>query len=688
MTPDIDKKVKELFEQTPEEIGVGYGLVIKGGQYTGEKGFIFYVPKKIPRENLHPDEVLPSQISLAGTLHQTDVIEVGQITLLNCSPNVANNCYGWQSVSPPNRGTIRPIQGGISLSSDHRGVGTLGFLALDTETGSLVGVTNNHVVIGASFYTGNRLQPTIPLPLVPTDNEVNDNAYNTGEWGGGYLQLKIGEVVRYVPLFATVVAGVPQVIYNKVDGALISVLPSVASENESWRQYGLVGQTGPMPFATTAEINALLGQIAASSGRTSGVKEGPDCGLLIQSVNSVITVSPYPLRPSGGAARFQNCIAFTRINPVCDFPVAPGDSGSALCAIINGTYKIVGLVFALGDNGFTGIACRIDNVAAELGIEAWMGQTPNYVSAKNILSIPGVSNQKIQICQGEEYWQVGLYNSLVPCSPPAPSNTPSQTPSVTPTPSLTPSPTPTPCACTTYEIITGSNVISIQYTNCNTGVISYLGGGAPGTPYPPNSLIRLCSCAVPQGIGGSITVQNPVSGCTPYNLTISTVTGNVGDVVEVPIILNLNPSIQFQLGAISLWILYNSANLACATPFYTDLNPIFTQNTVFNCGTLDPVFGTGLRVLSFAWYDLSAPNWTTGILFKARFTILQPGTHPLIFPPDSAYYEVTDPNAIPYQPMTHPEWSCCCQSYPYSFCYPHQYPYYSFYKSMDHYICQ
>jgi surface protein len=39
-------------------------------------------------------------------------------------------------------------------------------------------------------------------------------------------------------------------------------------------------------------------------------------------------------------------------------------------------------------------------------------------------------------------------------------------------------------------------------------------------------------------------------------------------------------------------------------------------------------------------------------LFKIRFTVLQSGTHPLIFAPDPSYYEVADPNGIPYQPMT------------------------------------
>ena len=69
--------------------------------------------------------------------------------------------------------------------------------------------------------------------------------------------------------------------------------------------------------------------------------------------------------------------------------MAGGDSGSALFADMdgNGTYKIIGLVFA-GNGGdiddpnpgtHTGLACRIDNVASIMNIRAWSStETPDF----------------------------------------------------------------------------------------------------------------------------------------------------------------------------------------------------------------------------------------------------------------------------------------------------------------------
>ena len=42
------------------------------------------------------------------------------------------------------------------------------------------------------------------------------------------------------------------------------------------------------------------------------------------------------------------------------------------------TWKIIGLAFA--GNTFDGFACRIDDVASELGIQAWDGTTKNYLN--------------------------------------------------------------------------------------------------------------------------------------------------------------------------------------------------------------------------------------------------------------------------------------------------------------------
>jgi hypothetical protein len=50
------------------------------------------------------------------------------------------------------------MKGGISITSANNlgKVGTLGFIAVDNAKNALVGVTNNHVVVGTAFYTNYR----------------------------------------------------------------------------------------------------------------------------------------------------------------------------------------------------------------------------------------------------------------------------------------------------------------------------------------------------------------------------------------------------------------------------------------------------------------------------------------------------------------------------------------------------
>jgi hypothetical protein len=187
------------------------------------------------------------------------------------------------------------------------------------------------------------------------------------------------------------------------------------SDSESFKQYGLSG-TSVMPFATTSEINALVGNtLVSSSGRSTGVKQGPLCGLTIQGVSYATGVSGYKLQGTSTVAYFNNCISFTRLNPDCQYPIYPGDSGSALVATIGGVDKIVGLCFA--GSPTLGIACRIDQVSDQLGIEAWDGTTPNFVdlSSKKLVTVNGLSTTQTITCSGQTLYQVGLINGVRIC---------------------------------------------------------------------------------------------------------------------------------------------------------------------------------------------------------------------------------------------------------------------------------
>ena len=404
MNENIKNKIQELFDSTPEGVGVMFGNKIRNGEYTGEPSIVFTVEKKLPLSEIPSDQILPSSVEIDGVTYSTDVFESGVIETFACPSSVTSGCYSWQTITPGNRATVRPIKGGVSLTSQNTqgSVGTLGFLAVDTATGGLVGVTNNHVVIADAYYTSQRTLPGL------VQNETNDSAYQTGDIQPSSSSLKIGEVVRYVPISTP-----PS--YNQVDGALVSIDQSVMSNSESYKQFGLSG-TSVMPFATTAEIDALVGNVnVSSSGRSSGVKQGSLCGLSIQGVSYVTGVSGYKKQGNPTVAYFNNCISFTRVYPDCLYPIYPGDSGSGLIANIGGVDKIVGLCFA--GSSTLGIAARIDEVVSQLGIESWSGSTPNFIdlSSKKLVTTAGLSSEKTITCSGQTLWQVGLINSISTC---------------------------------------------------------------------------------------------------------------------------------------------------------------------------------------------------------------------------------------------------------------------------------
>ena len=418
----IKLKIKELFDNTPENVGVMFGKKVTNGKYTDETSIVFTVEKKIPINEIPDNEILPSTIEIDGTIYSTDVVEVGKIVPLACDTTTLNNCYSWSPVGttfPPNRNIIRPLQGGVSLTSySHAGtVGTLGFLAVDRTTNALVGVTNNHVVVKDAFYTAERDLSTNGV----IENEVLDYAFQSGETALLYSQLVVGDVIRYQPIKQQ-----PEI--NYVDGALVSIFSGTVSTGlsistpKSWMQYGLTGITMPMPFATTAEIDNLIitpPTEVKSAGRTTGAKQGV-CGLKVSGIHASITVGPYSLQGVSTNITYNECIAFTRTNPDCPYPDYAGDSGSALIAIINGKHKIIGLVFAgsgEGSSGTTGYACRIDKVAEALDIIAWDGANQNYINIDNkqFVSIPGGSYDKTLLCSGETYWQVGTTTNTYDC---------------------------------------------------------------------------------------------------------------------------------------------------------------------------------------------------------------------------------------------------------------------------------
>lgn len=365
-----------------------------------------------------------------------------------------------------NRQTQRPIKGGVSITSTSHAptyapatVGTMGLICQDSASGALVGLTNNHVVIRDAYYTSQRTytNPQNEYDLVDSSNTIQgDMVYQTGETqpvspGGAQ---EIGRVLRYVPIYTSLSSQNNPSLINKVDAAIFSLYctsstgATIINFTSSFQQVGLT-YTSSMPFASTAEIDNLINNNYElfSSGRTTGPKGSPDTLCPLRIIGYASFPIAYPLQGTQTLSNFTDVIAFvkpansssfTPTTPltsatICPYPVWGGDSGSTLIANIGGTWKIVGLVFAGNGTPYNpqtnlpnvtvnnivyplqvassiGYACRIDQVASQLGIKAWTGSAAPVVDHNNISykTISGSNDTKTLTCSGSTYWQVGL----------------------------------------------------------------------------------------------------------------------------------------------------------------------------------------------------------------------------------------------------------------------------------------
>ena len=413
---DIKLKVQELAMSTPNINSVSYGFKFVGKEQTDELCIMYGVEEKKPLSELSPEEILPSEIIVGEQVLRTDVFEISKAEMLACNP------YCGQVAGPnsaDNRAFTRPLKGGLSITSTNNvsTVGTMGFIGVHTETQTLVGVTNNHVLIKDAFFTSERNLAGV------IENEYSpiDYVYQNGETGSVPVDptYTIGQSLRYVPISKNNI--------NFVDGAILSLEAEDVDIATSYQQAGVSDYTLPLPFASTAEIDNLLttNPMLYSSGRTTGPKGGTSCPLRVFALFSS-TILTYNLQGVPTICQFLDQISYVKpendpsLSTICANPVYSGDSGSALIADFDGVRKIIGLVFAGGRvNGvfYYGYANRIDRVASELGIEAWDGTAKGYVDPSSITyktTYNGSSN-KILNCEGVNYWQVGLTTLDTPC---------------------------------------------------------------------------------------------------------------------------------------------------------------------------------------------------------------------------------------------------------------------------------
>jgi hypothetical protein len=426
----INEIIQEFYDKTPENVvAVGYGYKMVSGQFTEDKCITFTVKKKKRESRLSKEELIPKEIKVSENLTLKTDVKEGEIKKLF---NFDQSC----GFGPPfsngsaNRGIHRPVKGGSSVTNASVGAGwagTFGFIAVDNVDNCLVGVSNCHVAVDDGFIAPERgaeacltddYYEICPIDLTYSNSAFTDivqPAFADGGSSGNY----IGKLKRYLPFSSKRI--------NKGDAALFTLNKDLVSLSESWKQVGL-NIDSPMPFATSSEIDNLLetNPDLYSSGRTTGPKGEGVVKLKISEIN--ITVSIYQdVNASDGSTdeklvTFGRCLGYvatssptTPLTQICAYPVAGGDSGSALIADIDGEKKIIGLVFAgssIGDVDIEGIACRIDDVANALCISAYTGQTDvkfNKPEAVHI-TVPDFDCRACITINGKVYFQVGTYN--------------------------------------------------------------------------------------------------------------------------------------------------------------------------------------------------------------------------------------------------------------------------------------
>lgn len=393
---------------------VVYGPKFKNGEYLKDKKCIVYgVEKKLPFSQLNDDQIIPKTINIDGVEYATDVIERKKLKPQLCfQPNDPEVQFL--------RSRVRPLSGGLEISPvqsfvrNTNGtfsywVGTLGFLAIDNSDGRLVGVTNAHVMLEDAFensgknrngQTSSIADPKVYPGFGTFPNRVLQFGSNTSTFN--FNTDAIGTPKRYIPFTPTGI--------NYVDGALFTINQGAVN---SFSAAQALEDTYAMPFCTTIEIDELLvlNNPIYSVGRTTGPK-GPNCPMEVFYYGSA-TVA-FERQGIEIDTEWEDLIWYRFIDG-SDSPSLGGDSGSAVIADIDGTYKIAGLLFA--GNGDESVACRIDRVAQQLNISPWNGTSVNYTPNNPTITkiYRPISDARRQITyNGKTYYLAGTERTSTP----------------------------------------------------------------------------------------------------------------------------------------------------------------------------------------------------------------------------------------------------------------------------------
>lgn len=311
--------------QLPNVTGVGVGYKEVGGKPTGDLSIVVFVEKKIPRQGLGFQEIVPEDVDGA----RTDVIETGRIYF-------QRGFYRTLAQAQPGRtGRWRPIPPGVSIGHYQVSAGTLGAWVYDLRTGSPLLLSNNHVLANATDGTDGR-------------SAAGDAILQPGRHDGGRQpQDVVGYLERFVPLQKKAAAA--QADLSAARAHLNDFLASVGSPLKIQALSAGSGAENRVDAAVARPVDPRLcqpavlglgpvrgiraarpGMAVVKSGRTTELTRGQ-----VRAVEASVSVH----LPTGEPVQFVHQVVATGMSK-------PGDSGSLVC---DGEGYAVGLLFAGSD---------------------------------------------------------------------------------------------------------------------------------------------------------------------------------------------------------------------------------------------------------------------------------------------------------------------------------------------------
>lgn len=313
----------------PNVVGVGLGLKEKDQLRTNQPAVVVFVSKKVPREELAAQDIVPRQVG--GV--ETDVVEIGEVRLLSRTSRV------------------RPAPPGVSIGHPKITAGTFGALVKDAATGETLILSNNHILANSSNGRDGR-------------SELGDPIFQPGTYDGGKSEDTIAHLQRFVPIateYQQSTCPISRRVSTIGNTMLTTIRPNYRLQFVKLSDtHNLVDCAVAKPISPgmitpeilevglirgTAEVK--LGDRLRKSGRTSGLTTGP-----VTALAATLRVEMH----AGVYALFRDQIVAT-------LQSQGGDSGSL---VVNENNEAVGLLFAGSDRAT--IVNRIQNVMEQLRI--------------------------------------------------------------------------------------------------------------------------------------------------------------------------------------------------------------------------------------------------------------------------------------------------------------------------------